>query len=161
MEDRKFKYDVEARPILFSTDKSSLQLDFIHRFLSEKSYWAKGVPLQVIKRSIENSLCIGIYTDGRQIGFARVVTDYATFGYLADVFVDEEFRGKGISKKLMEFIFKFDEIRMLRRFLLATADAHELYKKFGFTPLKSPDRFMEVHQPEIYLQAHPGQALLK
>lgn len=154
MEYRELKYDTDAETVLFSTDKSLLDLNVIHKFLSERSYWAKGVPLYVVERSVKNSLCVGIYTDGRQIGFARIITDYTTFGYLADVFVDENFRGHGISKKLMEFIFQFPEVKTLRRFVLVTSDAHGLYEKFGFKPLKTPERFMEVHQPNVYLSGN-------
>jgi GNAT superfamily N-acetyltransferase len=95
-------------------------------------------------------LSIGIYKESKQIGFARVITDFSTFAYLADVFVDEAFRGRGVSKKLMNFIFSFEEFGKLRRFILATSDAHGLYSQFGFRALKSPDRFMEIHQPDIY-----------
>lgn len=136
--------------LVFSTDKSKLDIPFVHGFLSAHSYWAKGIPLELVRRSVEHSLSIGIYSDGKQVGFARVITDYATFGYLADVFVTPPFRGKGISKQLMTFILDIDEMKILRRFLLATADAHALYSQYGFKPLKSPDRFMEIHQPDIY-----------
>jgi GNAT superfamily N-acetyltransferase len=135
---------------LFSVDKNRLDLTYIHQFLSEKSYWASGIPLQLVKTSIENSIAVGVYKSGRQIGFARVITDYATFGYLADVFVDESFRGKGLSKKLMEFIFTFPELKLLRRMMLATRDAQGLYSRYGFNPLKNTDRWMEIHQSDIY-----------
>ncbi len=136
--------------LLFSTDKSKLDVPFIHEFLSMHSYWAKGITAELVTRSIEYSLCIGIYSAGKQIGFARVITDFATFGYLADVFVTPSFRGKGVSKRLMTFIFDIDDMKILRRFLLATSDAHTLYAQYGFKPLRSPDRFMEIHQPDIY-----------
>jgi GNAT superfamily N-acetyltransferase len=135
---------------LISTDKSLLNLDYVHEYLSVESYWAQGVTKEIIKTSVANSLCFGVYDHGRQIGFARLVTDYATFGYLADVFIDEAYRKKGISKQLMEFIFEFEELKMFRRIILATRDAHGLYLKYGFTPLKDPSRFMEKHQPGIY-----------
>jgi GNAT superfamily N-acetyltransferase len=134
---------------LFSTDKKKLDLKYIHSFLS-RSYWAKGIPLQLVESSVKNSLCIGIYVHSKQIGFARVITDYTTFGWLADVFVDDHFRSKGLSKTLMTFILSFEEFRLLRRFMLATRDAHGLYAQFGFKPLPSPDRFMELHQPDVY-----------
>lgn len=136
----------------FSTDKALLDLPYIHAFLSERSYWAVGVPLDIVKRSVENSISIGIYENKKQVGFARVVTDLATFGYLADVFIDEAYRGKGLSKALVAFIFSFEELRFLRRFILATKDAHSLYAKYGFNPLKSPERFMEIARPDIYKQ---------
>jgi GNAT superfamily N-acetyltransferase len=134
---------------LFSTDKNRLDIPFIHAFLST-SYWAEGIPVRIIQHSIQHSLAIGVYEGQKQVGFARVVTDHATFAYLADVFVDENYRGRGLSKKLMTFIFSFPEFKMLRRFILATHDAHGLYKQFGFKPLKSPEKFMEVAQPDIY-----------
>ncbi|MBT1699445.1 GNAT family N-acetyltransferase [Fulvivirgaceae bacterium PWU4] len=136
----------------FSTDKALLDLPYIHAFLSERSYWAIGVPLEIVKRSVENSISIGIYENKKQVGFARVVTDLATFGYLADVFIDEAYRGKGLSKALVAFIFSFEELKFLRRFILATKDAHSLYAKYGFNPLKSPERFMEIARPDIYKQ---------
>jgi len=136
----------------FSTDKKLLDINYIHRFLSERSYWAEGIPIDFVRRSIENSLCVGIYQNTKQVGFARLVTDFATFGYLADVFVDETFRGKGLSKQLMEFIFSFEELKFFRRMILATKDAHGLYSRYGFTLLKNPDRFMERAQPGIYKQ---------
>ena len=135
---------------LYSTRKDRLDVSFIHDFLSNKSYWAQGIPLSLVKQSIENSLCVGIYENDKQVGFARVITDHATFGYLADVFVDEPYRGRGLSKGLMEFIFSFDDLKILRRIVLATRDAHTLYQQYGFTPLKQPDRFMELHRPDIY-----------
>lgn len=134
---------------LFSTDKSRLDLRFIHAFLST-SYWAEAIPVEIIQDSIQNSLAIGVYQEQRQVGFARVITDHATFAYLADVFVDESYRGRGLSKSLMTFIFSFSELKMLRRFILATRDAHGLYEQFGFKPLKSPEKFMEIAQPDIY-----------
>jgi GNAT superfamily N-acetyltransferase len=139
---------------LFSTDKSKLNFAYIHKFLSEKSYWAKGVPLDIIKKSVEHSLAIGVYHiengEQTQVGFARLVTDFATFGYLADVFIDESWRKRGLSKKMMDFIFGMPELKYFRRFILATADAHGLYEQFGFTALKNPQRFMEKHQPDVY-----------
>jgi N-acetylglutamate synthase-like GNAT family acetyltransferase len=144
------KREIIVDGVLFSTDKSMLDIAYIHQFISSESYWAKGVPRWVLERSIQNSLCIGIYENKRQIGFARLVTDYATFGYLADVFVDGQHRKKGISKNLMKFILSFEDVKLFRRLILATLDAHGLYAQFGFKPLKSPDRFMEIHNPDIY-----------
>lgn len=127
---------------LISTDKSKLDISVIQSFLS-KSYWAKNRTLKTTKLSIKNSLCFGLYYKYNMIGFARVITDYATFAYLADVFILEEHRGKGLSKWLMEVILKYGEIQNLRRWFLATRDAHKLYEKFGFTYLKKPENFME------------------
>lgn len=136
--------------ITYSTNKDKLDLGYIHRYISERSYWGTGIPLPLMKRSIENALCFGVYDHDRQVGFARVVTDYATFGYLADVFIDEAYRGKGLSKKLMEFIFSIEEISMFRRMILVTRDAHGLYQQYGFKPLANPDRYMELHRPDVY-----------
>jgi GNAT superfamily N-acetyltransferase len=135
---------------LFSTDRSKIDLPYVHQFLSTRSYWAEGIHVELVQKSISNALCFGIYKDGKQVGFARVVTDYATFGYLADVFVDEMYRGKGLSKNLMEFIFSLDELKGLRRIMLATRDAHTLYAKYGFELLKAPEKFMELHRPNVY-----------
>jgi GNAT superfamily N-acetyltransferase len=146
------KYEKNINGFHFSTDKKLLDVNYIHRFLSERSYWAAGIPIDLVRRSIENSLCLGIYQNTKQVGFARLVTDFSTFGYLADVFVDEAFRGKGLSKQLMNFIFSFEELKFLRRFILATKDAHGLYSQYGFALLKNPERFMERAQPEIYKQ---------
>lgn len=134
----------------FSTDKKLLDINYIQSFLSTKSYWAEGIPLVLVNNAINNSLCIGIFKEGRQIGFARIITDYTTFGYLADVFIDEAYRGKGLSKKLMQFILSFEEVKLFRRFILATKDAHGLYAQFGFTALKTPANFLEIHQPDLY-----------
>ncbi len=125
-----------------STDVSQLDLNVIHQFLAT-SYWAKGLPFEVLQKSIQNSLVFGLYKGKQQIGFARLLTDYATFAYVADVFVLEPFQGQGLGKWLIETIISYPELQGLRRWLLATKDAHELYRRFGFTELKNPDRFME------------------
>jgi GNAT superfamily N-acetyltransferase len=128
-----------------STDKRRLQLDVLHGYLA-RSYWAKNIPREVVERAIENSLCFGIYEEGppeSQVGFARVITDLATFAYLADVFVLEESRGKGLARWLMEVIAGHPDLQGLRRWTLVTRDAHGLYRKTGFTPLASPADFME------------------
>jgi GNAT superfamily N-acetyltransferase len=136
----------------FSSDRTKVDIGYVHRIASTQLYWAKGIPYDTVKRSVENSLCFGIYTETQQIGFARLVTDYATFGYLADVFVDEQYRGKGLSKTLMEFIFSIDELKGFRRMVLVTRDAHTLYERYGFAQLKTPDTYMELHRPEVYSQ---------
>lgn len=136
----------------FSSDREKVDIAYVHRIASTQLYWAKGIPYDIVKRSVENSLCFGIYTATKQVGFARLVTDYATFGYLADVFVDEEYRGKGLSKILMEFIFSIDELKAFRRMVLVTRDAHTLYERYGFKQLKTPDTYMELHRPEVYSQ---------
>lgn len=122
----------------------------IHDYLSNHSYWAKGIPFETVTRSIENSLCFGVYNGNSQIGFARVISDKATFAYLADVFILEKFRGLGLSKKLIETILGHKELQGLRRWMLGTFDAHGLYSKYGFKALSQPDRFMELRSPEAY-----------
>ena len=134
---------------IFSTDKKKLDIKVIHDFLSG-SYWAKNIPIEIVQRSIENSLCFGVYHNDKQVGFARVVSDYATFGYLADVFISEEHRGKGLSKKLMEHIVSHPQLQGLRRFCLGTRDAHKLYEPFGFSVIKTPERFMEILHSDFY-----------
>lgn len=132
-----------------SDDKSTLDVPFIHRFLST-SYWAENIPVETIQRSIEGAVCFGVYHNDKQVGFARVITDSATFAYLADVFIDENYRGHGLSKWLVEVIMGDPRLQGLRRFMLATRDAHGLYAKFGFTPLTNADRWMQIHKPGIY-----------
>lgn len=127
---------------LISTDPAMLDLETIHRFLSGSSYWAAGRPFDVTKRAVANSLSFGLYKSKRQAGFARVVTDRATFAWLADVFVLEEFRGQGLGKWLVGVIIEHPELEGLRRWMLATRDAHELYRKYGFTLFSDPERWM-------------------
>jgi GNAT superfamily N-acetyltransferase len=134
---------------VISTDRDRLNLDVIHRFLTE-CYWAKGILREVVARSIENSMCFGVYSDRKQVGFARVISDYATYAYIGDVFVLEPYRGHGLGKWLIECIMQHPSLRGLRRWSLVTRDAHGLYKQFGFTPLKSPERHMELHDAEVY-----------
>jgi GNAT superfamily N-acetyltransferase len=132
-----------------STDKALLDVELIHRFLST-SYWARGIPLNVVRDSVENSLCFGLYCSGAQAGFARVITDYATFAYLGDVFVLEEHRGKGLSKALLKEVFAHPRLQGLRRFCLGTRDAHSLYEQFGFSVIKKPELWMEIKKENIY-----------
>jgi GNAT superfamily N-acetyltransferase len=134
---------------LISTDNAKLDRNLLHDFLSNDSYWAQGRTLEVINRSVENSLSFGIYQNDQQVGFGRVVTDYATFAWIADVFVIEEKRGLGLSKWLMEIIISHPELQGFRRWVLATKDAHELYRRFGFRPLKLPERWMERPDPKM------------
>ena len=133
-----------------STDRSRLDIEMIHRFLSEESYWAKNRSLEQTKTAIENSICFGVYQGERQVGFARVISDQATFAYLGDVFILDEFRGQGLSKKLMEAVVSHPYLQGLRRWVLATRDAHGLYEKYGFLPLKFPERWMELPAPDAY-----------
>ena len=130
-----------------STDPARLDIDVIHRFL-ETSYWAKGRRRSVVERSIRNSLCFGVYIGGRQVAFARVVSDRAVFAYLMDVFVLPEFRGRGISKALMRSVLEHPDLQNLRVFLLATRDAHGLYAPFGFRSLAYPERWMAIQDPD-------------
>ena len=134
-----------------STDPSRLQLDAIHAYLT-RSYWSPGVPKHLVARGIANSLCFGVYQGASQVGFARVVTDKASFAYLADVYVLEEHRGQGLSKRLVAEILAHPDLQGLRRVLLATADAHGLYAQFGFQGLAAPDRMMEIRNPPDWLQ---------
>lgn len=137
---------------LISTDKEKLQLDVIFEYLSERSYWANGRSYDTFHRSVNGSLCFGIYHFDKQVGFARVITDFGTFAYLADVFVLEEYRGRGLSKWLMEVILADPELQTVKRWLLATADAHGLYSKYGFTQLSKPERWMEMGRPNAVNQ---------
>ncbi len=142
----------KRKPFLISDDKDKLDILLIHQFLSTKSYWAKNIPLGLVKKSIENSMCFGIYnSEEEQIAFARVITDYATFAYLADVFVIEAERGEGLGKELMTYIMKHEKLQGLRRWVLATRDAQGLYAQFGFEPLSHPQNFMTIAKPDMYL----------
>ncbi len=133
-----------------STDRRRLQIDVIHKFLTEESYWAKERTFEQTATAIENSLPFGVYQGENQIGFARVVTDYATFAYLGDVFILKEFRGWGLSKWLLETILAHPDLQNFRRWVLATKDAHALYAQFGFGELKFPARWMEKTAPNAY-----------
>ena len=138
---------------IISTDRNRLPIDRIHKFLTEESYWAKERTLQQTVAAIENSLTFGVYENEKGenlIGFARVVSDYATFAYIGDVFIIKEFRGRGLSKWLMEIIVDHPDLQNLRRWILATRDAHALYEKFGFAALRFPERWMEKTAPNAY-----------
>jgi GNAT superfamily N-acetyltransferase len=134
---------------IITTDKAKFDIDLIHSFL-KRSYWAEGISKEVIRRSIDGALCFGVFENDKQIGFARMITDKATFAYLADVFIIEEYRGRGLSKWLMQIIMSYPDLQGLRRMMLATRDAHELYKKFGFVALNNIDRWMQIHDPDVY-----------
>jgi len=135
---------------VISTDPARLDLDVIHDFLTN-CYWAKGIPRNLVARSIEHSLCFGIYDGtGAQVGFARVISDFATIAYIGDVFVLESQRGRGLGKWLMECITRHPALQNLRRWILTTRDAHGLYEQVGFTPVKFPERYMELHRPNVY-----------
>lgn len=132
-----------------STDKEKLDRQMVHEFL-HNSYWAKGIPREVLDRSIENALCFGLYEGEQQIGFARIITDYATFAYVSDVFVIESYRGHGLATWLMEVILAHPQLQGLRRWMLATADAHGLYRKVGFTEVSKPERLLEILVSKAY-----------
>lgn len=144
--------DLEKNGYTISTDPGKLDIEVIHQYLSKESYWAQNIPIEVVKRSIANSFCFGIYFNDNQIGFARLVTDKATFAYLADVFILPEHRGKGLSKWLIGTILAHPEMQGLRRWMLGTKDAHGLYKQFGWVPLPEEvvPRFMQLHNPDVY-----------
>lgn len=132
-----------------SIEKEKLDIDLIHSFLN-RTYWAEGISKEIISRSVEGSLCFGVFENDKQVGFARMITDKATFAYLADVFIIEEYRGRGLSKWLMAVIMSHPDLQGLRRMILATKDAHGLYKQFGFTPLINVDRWMHILDQDVY-----------
>ncbi|TDQ06388.1 GNAT family N-acetyltransferase [Pedobacter metabolipauper] len=135
---------------IFSDDVKKIDPIAVHHYLSTQSYWAQNIPLEAVKTSIENSLCFGIYKDKIQVGFARWITDKATFAYLADVYVEEVYRGQGLSKKLMSVMLFHKDLQGLRRYMLATQDAHELYAQFGFKAIEHPDRLMAIVIKDAY-----------
>jgi GNAT superfamily N-acetyltransferase len=140
---------------VISTDPALLDVPLIHDFLANRSYWAAGRPREVVRRSLDHSLCFGLYERGRQVGLARVVTDRATFAWLCDVFILEAYRGRGLSKWLLECALGHPALQGLRRVLLGTRDAHGLYQRYGFTPLADPARFLEVFRPGVYQADQP------
>jgi GNAT superfamily N-acetyltransferase len=136
---------------VLSTDRERLDLHATHDFLAKSSYWAQQIPFETFARSAENSLCFGVYDSARaQIGFARVISDFATFAYIADVFVCDAHRGHGLGKWLMECIQQHPQLQGLRRWVLTTRDAHGLYAQYGFGPVKFPERYMEILRPNMY-----------
>jgi GNAT superfamily N-acetyltransferase len=140
---------------VISTDPVRLNLEMIYEFLTN-CYWAKGIPREVVARSIKHSLCFGVYDgNGAQVGFARVISDFATIAYLGDVFVLETHRGHGLSKWMMECIMQHPALQGLRRWILLTRDAHGLYSQFGFAQIAAPERYMELHNPNVYCQEEP------
>lgn len=142
--------EITENGFIFSDDKNRIDVTAVHHYLSTQSYWAQEIPLELVAKSIANSLCFGIYKEARQIGFARWITDRATFGYLADVYVEEEFRGQGLSKKLMTIMLFHEDLQGLRRYQLATKDAHSLYSQFGFKPMEDPNSIMAIVIKDIY-----------
>lgn len=141
---------MEKAAVEISTDRNRLDIDLIHRFLTTESYWAQNRTLEQTTTAIENSLCFGAYFGDQLIGFGRVVTDFATFAYVGDVFVIAEYRGRGISKSLMKAMVEHPRLQGLRRWVLATLDAHGLYEQFEFAQLRFPERWMERTAPGAY-----------
>ena len=133
-----------------STDKTKLDMDSIHEFLSTKSYWCLNIPKEKVQTSIQNSLCFGVYENKRQIGFARIISDFSTVAYLGDVYILEEYRGNGLSKWLMSTIMSHPNLQGLRRWILLTGDAHGLYRQFGWTDIADPTKWMELHNKAVY-----------
>ncbi len=133
-----------------STDKAKLDVDLVHQFLSTKAYWCLNIPKDTVETAIQNSLCFGVYANEKQIGFARVISDYSTIAYLGDVFILEAYRGNGLSKWLVETIMSDPNLQGLRRWILLTADAHDLYRKFGWADISDPAKWMEVHDKNVY-----------
>ena len=130
-----------------STDKTLLNFEMIYNYLANESYWAKQIPAEKLRAAIENSVCFGVYKDGEQAGFARVITDKATFAYLCDVFILPSYRGTGLSKWMMQTVMNHPDLQGLRRWALATADAHGLYRQFGFTEINNPEVWMQIFTP--------------
>ncbi|PVZ11395.1 MULTISPECIES: GNAT family N-acetyltransferase [unclassified Pseudomonas] len=141
----------ETDTITLTLDKARLDITFVHAFLTT-STWAAGISRDRVETSIANSLCVGAYDGAQQVGFARLVTDFATFGYLCDVFVDEAYRGRGLGRRLSETLLEVPEVRSLRRILLATTTAPWLYEKIGFTPVNRPNYLWQLHRPDVYTQ---------
>lgn len=140
--------EIKKNDFLISTNRSKMQLDVIHQFLSN-SYWAKGTTLEHVEISIQNSLCFGVFHENKQIGFARVISDFVSFAYLKDVFILEEFRGLGLSKWLLETILNLPELKLVKCWMLKTADAHALYSQFGFSKPLKPEMIMEFYPRQI------------
>lgn len=144
---------------VISTDPGLLNLETIHGFIAQ-SYWANGMPKRLIEKMIRHSLCFGIYQGTSQVGFARIISDFTTFAYLADVFILPEHRGKGLSKALMQTIVVHPELQGLRRWMLVTLDAQGLYEQFGFKTVEHPERHMEIHYPGMYEKMDSGSGAL-
>ena len=138
--------------VIIKTGKENMDVTMIHRFLSEDSYWAKGISYALVEHSLTHSFCIGAFADGRQVGFGRVITDYYTFGWFADFLVLPEYQGKGIAKKMLSYILEQPWSKRLRRKMLNTSDAHGLYRQFQFTDLKNPSNILEISNPDAHLE---------
>ena len=145
-------YELTKDNFLLSTNKALIDIAAVHQYLSEESYWAKGIPIEKVIKSIDNSFCVGIYDAGKQVAFARIITDCTAFAYLCDVFVVKEYQGRGLGKWLIESIHSIPDLQGLRRWMLATRDAHGLYKLFGWVHMSEEQvpRFMQLHNPDVY-----------
>ncbi|RKE38766.1 acetyltransferase (GNAT) family protein [Paraburkholderia sp. BL23I1N1] len=144
---------MHASELTISSNKADLDMETVYAFLSQETAWAKGMPRETFDRAIGGSLCFGAYSKGKQIAFARLITDQATFAYLCDVFVLPTYRGKGVASALMKHVFASPSLTGLRRIVLVTSDAHHVYKPHGFKELTTPERYMEVHNPDVYKTA--------
>ena len=142
--------EITENGFIYSDDNNLIDTNAVHHYLSEESYWAKGIPIEIVEKSIQNSLCFGIYKDGEQVGFARWITDRATFAYLCDVYIEQDYRGMGLAKKLMSLMMFHPDLQGLRAYHLGTLDAHGLYAQFGFKPLTTPERRMEIIVKDVY-----------
>ena len=138
-----------------SDDPARLDLDRVHAFISQESYWAKGIPRETVEKTVRHSLTWGVYRGAEQVGFGRVITDKATFAYLCDVYIDSAHRGKGLSKALIASILAHPDLQGLRRWMLVTADAQSLYEQYGFKAVAHPERHMEIHRPGLYMEGQP------
>lgn len=143
-------FEISADELTLSSDKSKLNIDFIHDFLV-KSYWSPNIPIEIVKKAIENSISLGLYIGQNQIGFCRLVSDQATFAYLADVFISPEFQGKGYGKWMVKQLNQIPSLKGIRRWMLATKDAQSLYKNAGWSPIENPANFMEIVKKNPYL----------
>lgn len=141
---------MQAQELTISNDKADLDIELVYTFLSQETPWAKGMPRETFERAVAGSMCFGGYIDGRQIAFARLITDEATFAYLCDVFVLPDYRGQGHASALMKHVFASPSLQGLRRIVLVTTDAHRVYEPHGFTGLATPERYMELHNPDVY-----------
>jgi len=144
--------EIEEKGFIFSDDPNKIDVNAIHHYLSTESYWAQGISRAVVQKSVENSLCFGIYKDKKQVGFARWITDKATFAYMADVYILKAYRGQGLSKKLMSLMLFHPDLQGLRRYMLATRDAHGLYAQYGFKAIESAENLMAIAVKNPYQQ---------
>jgi GNAT superfamily N-acetyltransferase len=156
MQSEPFQYEKDGFTI--STDRRKLDFALIHDYLANRSYWSPGIPRRVVEQAAENSLCYGVYAEAQQVGYARVVTDYATFAYLCDVFILEDYRGRGLSKWLMACVLSHPDLQGIRRWSLVTRDAHGLYAQYGFVPVPNPEGWMVRINPMPYQSTWGGEA---